>query len=80
MERPYAQRSARDRPRHAPPIPVAPALTPSPLPSRQGDVITLNAVRQKTGERLAESLAYDPTRIPGDRGRFHRGRSRAEGS
>ncbi len=52
--------SARPAASNAPPVPVAPALTPSPLPSRQGDVITLNTVRQKTGERLAEAWRTIP--------------------
>jgi pyruvate/2-oxoglutarate dehydrogenase complex dihydrolipoamide acyltransferase (E2) component len=53
--------SARPATPNAPPAPVAsPALTPSPLPGRQGDVITLNTVRQKTGERLAEAWRTIP--------------------
>ena len=35
-------------------------LAPSPQPTREGDVITLNAVRQKTGERLAEAWRAIP--------------------
>jgi pyruvate/2-oxoglutarate dehydrogenase complex dihydrolipoamide acyltransferase (E2) component len=42
------------------PAPVASPPTPSPLPGRQGDVITLNNVRQKTGERLAEAWRTIP--------------------
>jgi pyruvate/2-oxoglutarate dehydrogenase complex dihydrolipoamide acyltransferase (E2) component len=53
--------SARPATPNAPPAPVAaPALTPSPPPGRQGDVITLNNVRQKTGERLAEAWRTIP--------------------
>jgi pyruvate/2-oxoglutarate dehydrogenase complex dihydrolipoamide acyltransferase (E2) component len=51
-----AQAAAPD----APPAPVAPALAPSSLPIRQGDVIRLNNVRQKTGERLAEAWRTIP--------------------
>ncbi len=42
------------------PLPVAPAPAPAPLPGRQGDVITLNTMRQKTGERLAEAWRTIP--------------------
>jgi pyruvate/2-oxoglutarate dehydrogenase complex dihydrolipoamide acyltransferase (E2) component len=53
--------SARPATPNAPPSPVAaPALTPSPPPGRQGDVITLNTLRQKTGERLAEAWRTIP--------------------
>jgi pyruvate/2-oxoglutarate dehydrogenase complex dihydrolipoamide acyltransferase (E2) component len=52
--------SARPAAPNAPPAPVAPPPTPSPLPGRQGDVITLNAVRQRTGERLAEAWRTIP--------------------
>jgi pyruvate dehydrogenase E2 component (dihydrolipoyllysine-residue acetyltransferase) len=52
--------SARPAVPNAPPAPVAPALEPSPLPGRQGDVITLNNVRQRTGERLAEAWRTIP--------------------
>jgi pyruvate/2-oxoglutarate dehydrogenase complex dihydrolipoamide acyltransferase (E2) component len=53
--------SARPAAPNVPPAPVAsPALTPSPPPIRQGDVITLNNVRQKTGERLAEAWRTIP--------------------
>jgi pyruvate/2-oxoglutarate dehydrogenase complex dihydrolipoamide acyltransferase (E2) component len=52
--------SARPATPNAPPAPVAPPLTPSPLPGRQGDVITLNTVRQRTGERLAEAWRTIP--------------------
>jgi pyruvate/2-oxoglutarate dehydrogenase complex dihydrolipoamide acyltransferase (E2) component len=53
--------SARPATPNAPPAPVAsPALTPSPPPGRQGDVITLNTMRQKTGERLAEAWRTIP--------------------
>jgi pyruvate/2-oxoglutarate dehydrogenase complex dihydrolipoamide acyltransferase (E2) component len=40
-----------------PDAPIAPA---SPPPARQGDVITLNVVRQKTGERLADAWRTIP--------------------
>jgi pyruvate/2-oxoglutarate dehydrogenase complex dihydrolipoamide acyltransferase (E2) component len=40
--------------------PAAPASTPYSLPIKDGDVITLNAVRQRTGERLAESWRTIP--------------------
>jgi pyruvate/2-oxoglutarate dehydrogenase complex dihydrolipoamide acyltransferase (E2) component len=43
------------RPAAPPPAPVAPPPTPSLKRVHDGDVITLNAVRQRTGERLAES-------------------------
>lgn len=52
--------SARPAASNAPSAPVAPPPTPSPLPGRQGDVITLNAVRQRTGERLAEAWRTIP--------------------
>jgi pyruvate/2-oxoglutarate dehydrogenase complex dihydrolipoamide acyltransferase (E2) component len=53
--------SARPAAPNVPPAPVAsPTLTPSPPPIRQGDVITLNNVRQKTGERLAEAWRTIP--------------------
>jgi pyruvate/2-oxoglutarate dehydrogenase complex dihydrolipoamide acyltransferase (E2) component len=55
-----AAMSARPAAPNAPPTPVAPALEPSPLPGRQGDVITLNTVRQRTGERLAEAWRTIP--------------------
>jgi pyruvate/2-oxoglutarate dehydrogenase complex dihydrolipoamide acyltransferase (E2) component len=51
---------ARPASPNAPPPPVAPAPGPSLLPGRQGDVITLNNVRQKTGERLAEAWRTIP--------------------
>src|ERR1700729_2138488 len=47
--------SARPATPNAPPAPVAPPPGPSPIPGRQGDVVTLNTMRQKTGERLAEA-------------------------
>jgi pyruvate/2-oxoglutarate dehydrogenase complex dihydrolipoamide acyltransferase (E2) component len=50
--------SARQATPNAPLAPVAPP--PSPLPGRRGDVITLNNVRQKTGERLAEAWRTIP--------------------
>jgi pyruvate/2-oxoglutarate dehydrogenase complex dihydrolipoamide acyltransferase (E2) component len=40
--------------------PVAPPPTPYPPPVRDGDVITLNTVRQRTAERLAESWRTIP--------------------
>jgi pyruvate/2-oxoglutarate dehydrogenase complex dihydrolipoamide acyltransferase (E2) component len=40
--------------------PVAPPQAHSPLPVRDGDVIKLNTVRQKTGERLAENWRTIP--------------------
>jgi pyruvate/2-oxoglutarate dehydrogenase complex dihydrolipoamide acyltransferase (E2) component len=43
-----------------PPFTIAPSPTPAPLPIREGDVITLNAVRQKTAERLAETWRTIP--------------------
>jgi pyruvate/2-oxoglutarate dehydrogenase complex dihydrolipoamide acyltransferase (E2) component len=52
--------SARPAAPNAPPAPVGPPLTRSPPPGRQGDVITLNTVRQKTGERLAEAWRAIP--------------------
>ncbi len=52
--------SARPAAPNAPPAPVAPALERSPLPGRQDDVITLNNMRQKTGERLAEAWRTIP--------------------
>jgi pyruvate/2-oxoglutarate dehydrogenase complex dihydrolipoamide acyltransferase (E2) component len=52
--------SARPVVPNAPPASVAPALEPSPLPGRQGEVITLNNVRQRTGERLAEAWRTIP--------------------
>ena len=55
-----AATSARPAAPNAPPTPVAPAPAPSPLPGRQGDVITLNNARQKTGERLAEAWRTIP--------------------
>ena len=55
-----AAMSARPPAPNAPPIPVAPVLEHAPLPSRQGDVITLNTVRRRTGERLAEALRTIP--------------------
>jgi pyruvate/2-oxoglutarate dehydrogenase complex dihydrolipoamide acyltransferase (E2) component len=42
-----------------PPAPAAPPPTHSPLPV-QGEVIKLNSVRQKTGERLAENWRTIP--------------------
>ena len=42
------------------PAPVAPPPTPSPLPVQEDDVIKLNTVRQKTGERLAENWRTIP--------------------
>jgi pyruvate/2-oxoglutarate dehydrogenase complex dihydrolipoamide acyltransferase (E2) component len=50
--------SARPATPNAPLAPVAPP--PSPLPGLRGDVITLNNVRQKTGERLAEAWRTIP--------------------
>ena len=47
----YAQCAARSD---------VPALTSSPPPAREGDVITLNTVRQRTGERLAEAWRTIP--------------------
>jgi pyruvate/2-oxoglutarate dehydrogenase complex dihydrolipoamide acyltransferase (E2) component len=52
--------SARPATPNAPPAPVAPPPGPSPVPGRQGDVITLNTMRQKTGERLAEAWRTIP--------------------
>jgi pyruvate/2-oxoglutarate dehydrogenase complex dihydrolipoamide acyltransferase (E2) component len=52
--------SARPAAPVAPPAPVAPTPALGPLPSRQGDVITLNTMRQKTGERLAEAWRTIP--------------------
>jgi pyruvate/2-oxoglutarate dehydrogenase complex dihydrolipoamide acyltransferase (E2) component len=56
--------SARPAAPVAPPAPVAPTPSPAPLPSpspgRQGDVITLNTMRQRTGERLAEAWRTIP--------------------
>jgi pyruvate/2-oxoglutarate dehydrogenase complex dihydrolipoamide acyltransferase (E2) component len=52
--------SARPAMPNAPPPPVAPPPAPSPLPGRPGDVITLNNVRQRTGERLAEAWRTIP--------------------
>jgi pyruvate/2-oxoglutarate dehydrogenase complex dihydrolipoamide acyltransferase (E2) component len=43
--------------RAAIPTPTAPASSP---PAREGDVITLNAVRQKTGERLTDAWRTIP--------------------
>jgi pyruvate/2-oxoglutarate dehydrogenase complex dihydrolipoamide acyltransferase (E2) component len=40
--------------------PAVPPLTPYPPPVQGGDVITLNTVRQRTGERLAESWRTIP--------------------
>jgi pyruvate/2-oxoglutarate dehydrogenase complex dihydrolipoamide acyltransferase (E2) component len=51
------QRSAPPAPS---PGPVATASTYAPVLARQGDVITLNTVRQKTGERLAEAWRTIP--------------------
>ena len=48
------------RPATAPTAPVAPPPAPSPLPVQHVDVITLNAIRQRTGERLAESWRTIP--------------------
>jgi pyruvate/2-oxoglutarate dehydrogenase complex dihydrolipoamide acyltransferase (E2) component len=43
------------------PVPVASQpLTPALVPGRQGDVITLNTMRQRTGERLAEAWRTIP--------------------
>jgi pyruvate/2-oxoglutarate dehydrogenase complex dihydrolipoamide acyltransferase (E2) component len=52
--------SARPAAPVAPPAPVAPTPALGPLPIRQGDVITLNTMRQKTGERLAEAWRTIP--------------------
>jgi pyruvate/2-oxoglutarate dehydrogenase complex dihydrolipoamide acyltransferase (E2) component len=52
--------SARPATPNAPPPPVAPPPAPSPLPGRPGDVITLNTMRQRTGERLAEAWRTIP--------------------
>jgi pyruvate/2-oxoglutarate dehydrogenase complex dihydrolipoamide acyltransferase (E2) component len=52
--------SARPATPDVPPTPVVSPPRPSPLPGRQGDVITLNNVRQKTGERLAEAWRTIP--------------------
>ena len=38
----------------------APSPTPLPLPAREGDVVSVNTVRQKTGERLAENWRTIP--------------------
>ena len=43
-----------------PPAPAAPPPTPSPLPVQGDEVIKLNSVRQKTGERLAENWRTIP--------------------
>jgi pyruvate/2-oxoglutarate dehydrogenase complex dihydrolipoamide acyltransferase (E2) component len=52
--------SARPATPDVAPTPVVSPPRPSPLPGRQGDVITLNNVRQKTGERLAEAWRTIP--------------------
>jgi pyruvate/2-oxoglutarate dehydrogenase complex dihydrolipoamide acyltransferase (E2) component len=39
---------------------IAPAPAPAPPPGRPGDVITLNTMRQRTGERLAEAWRTIP--------------------
>jgi pyruvate/2-oxoglutarate dehydrogenase complex dihydrolipoamide acyltransferase (E2) component len=43
-----------------PPAPAAPPPTASPLPVQGDEVIKLNSVRQKTGERLAENWRTIP--------------------
>ena len=52
--------SARPATPNAPPAPFAPPPGPSPVLGRQGDVITLNTMRQRTGERLAEAWRTIP--------------------
>ena len=52
--------SARPAAPVAPPAPVAPAPAPALPPGRPGDVITLNTMQQKTGERLAEAWRTIP--------------------
>ena len=58
--RPCARRSRRVSAAPAPAPPRLRRLIRSPLPVQGGDVITLNTVRQKTGERLAESWRTIP--------------------
>jgi pyruvate/2-oxoglutarate dehydrogenase complex dihydrolipoamide acyltransferase (E2) component len=41
-------------------VPAAPSPTSAPHPIQEGDVIRLNTVRQKTGERLAENWRSIP--------------------
>ena len=65
---PCKERPGRDRP----------SPTPSPLPVQRGEVIKLNTVRQRDRGASRGKLADDSARVPGDRGRFHCGRSRAE--
>ena len=50
----------RRRPRCAAGSSCAAASSPLPPPVRQGDVITLNTMRQRTGERLAEAWRTIP--------------------
>ncbi len=52
--------SARPAALTPPPAPVGPLATPWPLPGQEGEVVKLNIVRQKTGERLAESWRTIP--------------------
>jgi pyruvate/2-oxoglutarate dehydrogenase complex dihydrolipoamide acyltransferase (E2) component len=52
--------AARPSASAGPPPTIAPSPTPAPLPIREGDVITLNAVRQKAAERLAETWRTIP--------------------
>lgn len=52
--------AARPSTSATPPFTIAPSPTPPPLPIREGDAFALNAVRQKTAERLAESWRTIP--------------------
>jgi pyruvate/2-oxoglutarate dehydrogenase complex dihydrolipoamide acyltransferase (E2) component len=52
--------AARSAPSALPSSPVVPSAMQEPHPVRDGDVITLNSVRQKTGERLAENWRSIP--------------------
>jgi pyruvate/2-oxoglutarate dehydrogenase complex dihydrolipoamide acyltransferase (E2) component len=60
IDGPAVRAAIAARPATAPTAPVAPLPAPSPLPVQNGDVITLNTVRQRTGERLAESWRTIP--------------------
>jgi len=52
--------AARSSASAEPPRTIAPSPARAPIPVQEGDVVTLNAVRQKTAERLAENWRSIP--------------------
>jgi pyruvate/2-oxoglutarate dehydrogenase complex dihydrolipoamide acyltransferase (E2) component len=57
-----AVRAAAERPAASPALADLPAQSPPPAPNpvREGDVVTLNAVRRRTGQRIAENWRSIP--------------------